>query len=222
MKSTFMGNKRVEAKKIEDRWYKIRENIINFEKADEDILIIGDLNKAVGDGKYGVKGNHSKVSYGGTLIHQLLSTEKYVLLNNSDKAKGGPFTRIDPADENSKSCLDLAIASKHLSEFIHELVIDWKRRFIPHMAISKNKLCYADHLSMYVKFKDIPVKQIENFKEPKKIIWNTNKIEGWEKYKDLTDTNETLLTLVDKSENTTEMMGKFDKIMTKIKFKSFG
>ena len=43
--------------------------------------------------EFGVSGNHEKVSYGGKLVHQLLATKEYLLLNNTEKCKGGPFTR---------------------------------------------------------------------------------------------------------------------------------
>ena len=60
---------------------------------DESALVLGDMNRMVGNI---VKGNHGKVSYGGKLIRDLVSSGKYVLLNASDKAVNGPFTRYHP------------------------------------------------------------------------------------------------------------------------------
>jgi hypothetical protein len=59
------------------------------------IFIIGDLNKLLGNGEFCVE---EKVGYGGKLIHNLLSGGKYLLVKNSGKCVGGPFTRVDPAD----------------------------------------------------------------------------------------------------------------------------
>ena len=68
-------------------------------------MIIGDLNKAIGNKEHGVEGNHEKVSFGGKLVHKLLETDEYILVNNTDKCKGGPFTRFDPSDPlNKQKC----------------------------------------------------------------------------------------------------------------------
>ena len=55
------------------------------------LLIIGDFNKHIGNDEFGVAGNHSKISYGGELLRGLLSSSKYVCLNNSNIAKGDPL-----------------------------------------------------------------------------------------------------------------------------------
>ena len=60
------------------------------------------MNKALGNKEFGVSGNHEKVSYGGKLVHQLLATKEYLLLNNTEKCKGGPFARYDPSDPTNE------------------------------------------------------------------------------------------------------------------------
>ena len=60
--------------------------------------------------------------------------------NNSDKAIGGPFTRIDP---ENKSCIDLVIISKNLENYLVELKIDKERNFT-HRRPTK-KLIFTDH-----------------------------------------------------------------------------
>ena len=110
---------------IEDGWTVILENINKIEKSNEETVIIGDLNKLIGDGEYGVEGNNPKVTFGGKLMHDLLRTEKFILVNNSDKCTGGPFTRINPSNPNIKSCLDLCIISKGLWKYIVEMVIGY-------------------------------------------------------------------------------------------------
>ena len=41
------------------------KDVSEIEKRGEALLIIGDINKKVGNVEYGVKGNTSKISYGG-------------------------------------------------------------------------------------------------------------------------------------------------------------
>ena len=71
----------------------------------------------MGKGEFGVKGNNGKVSFGGQLIHQLLAGGKYVLVNNTEKCQGGPFTRVDLADPTFLSCLDLVLISVALYDY---------------------------------------------------------------------------------------------------------
>ena len=95
---------------------------------------MGDLNKHIGNDELGVKDNHSKISFGGKCIRDLLSGGNYICMNNSKKAKGGPFTRFDPSkptDINEMSCLDLIIASSNLEPFIKCINIDSQMNFSP-------------------------------------------------------------------------------------------
>ena len=64
------------------------------------------------------------ISFGGSLVRDLLASEEYILVNNSDKTKGGPLPRFDPANKENKSCLELVIISACLEPFIKELLID--------------------------------------------------------------------------------------------------
>ena len=49
---------------------RLSKDLKDIEERDETILIIGDLNRAVGCDEWGVAGNHSRVSYGGQLIRE--------------------------------------------------------------------------------------------------------------------------------------------------------
>ena len=95
---------RSNTREIEERWGRLLKIISRIELCNESLILIGDMNKAIGNGQYGVKGNTSKVSFGGKLIHNLLSGGKYQLVNNSTKCVGGPFTRMDPSDSSRLSC----------------------------------------------------------------------------------------------------------------------
>ena len=91
---------RTSAEEIRKNWYELVEEIVKIEAKGEKFILIGDLNKHIGDL---VKDNHRKVTMGGTLIRELLVNENYALVNNLSIAEGGPFTRVDPSDpENSE------------------------------------------------------------------------------------------------------------------------
>ena len=130
---------------IQNRWNRIMIEIVKIESKNEVVVLLGDLNKHVGDI---IEGNHAKVTFGGNLIRNMLKTEKYYLVNSSPKVEGGPFTRYDPADPTSdskKSCLDLFIISKELLKYVDKLIIDNNFIFTPSRPISKIKMVYPDH-----------------------------------------------------------------------------
>ena len=83
---------RVDKDEIEKSWLRLMEDVKEIEELNEDVLIIGDLNRAVGGGAWGVKGNKDKITPGGQLIRNLVKTERYVLVNNLDLVEGGPWT----------------------------------------------------------------------------------------------------------------------------------
>ena len=141
------------------------------------MIILGDLNKLIGNGEFGVKGNNPNVTPGGKLIHNLLKTEKYILVNASEECQGGPFTRFDPSDAERKSCLDLCIISKSLRKYLVEMIIDDRRLFTPHRAV-QNGFKYSDHVSLHVKFKGIPEVMKGYQMDGKRVSWNTKKDSG--------------------------------------------
>ena len=81
----------------------------------------------------------------------------------------GPFTRVDPADPNNKSCLDLIICSAYLRPFIDKLIIDSNRNYAMKRAVFKDgkfKITYADHFTMIL------------YMKKKLIRWNLKKEGG--------------------------------------------
>ena len=117
------------------------------------------MNKLTGNGPYGVENNNPKVTFGGKLVQQLLMDGKYLLVNNSSKCIGFPFTRVDPSDKNNKSCLYLVIISAGLEEYVDELKNDKEQHFTQQTAIKKNgKLVFTNHYGLLFKLKNIPIK----------------------------------------------------------------
>ena len=92
------------------------------------LIIIGDLNKKVGDA---VVGNHVKISFGGQMVRNLLEDGKYKLVKNSPRVVGGPWTGVDPSDATNKSVLSLIIVSSDLVKYIDKLEVYKERAFTP-------------------------------------------------------------------------------------------
>ena len=214
---------RAKNSEIEDRWYRIVTELKKIEYNGELSVLIGDMNKHVGDV---VKGNHEKVTFGGKLIRELLETKKYVLLNSTNKVKGGPFTRYDPAapnDDNSKSCIDLIMVSKELLKYVKEVIIDKNFNFTPGKPLGGGKMCYPDHYGILLVMKSIPLATGRNGKCEKYKMWNMNKLGGWQKFNELTEDNAKFQNIIeDDSENPSTLMDQIDKELTKVKFRSFG
>ena len=55
---------------IEERWSRICDQLKIIEDRNEEVILIGDMNKLIGNGPFGVKNN--KVTFGRKLVHQLL------------------------------------------------------------------------------------------------------------------------------------------------------
>ena len=203
---------------LEERWERIKAELEKVEMKGELIVVIGDLNKQVGDI---IKGNTIKESFGGKLIKDLLETKKYILVNATSKVVGGPFTRFDPAYHDRKSCIDLVMISKELFKYVHKLFIDKNLTFTPGRPVSKNKIRYTDHRSLILEFRNLPLKLNSNNAGVKYTMWNTNKIGGWEVYKMLTETNQNLENAVQQKDDPTEAMKLIDDAMNEAKYKSF-
>ena len=90
-------------------------------------MIIGDLNKHIGNDSQGVVGNNPKISFGGRLIWDFLASDRFFCMNISSTTNGGPYTGFEPSnpsDFSKMSCLDLVIVSKNLEPFIETIEID--------------------------------------------------------------------------------------------------
>ena len=206
---------------VQERWERILEELLKIEQKGEYGLIIGDLNKHIGNL---VSGNHDKISFGGQLVRNLVETRNYVLLNGTSKTKGGPFTRYDPAKPENKTCLDLVIIPRDLLKYVQSLEIDKRLLFTPGRPVSKNKITYSDHFSLEIIFKNLPLKSNLAKRGQAFSMWNTNKVGGWEVYKMITENNKKLLKVSDDDDDvdSSVMMKKIHNEMEKAKYKAFG
>ena len=109
----------------------------------------------LGNDTFGVKGNNSEVSKGGEMFRSLIKSERYFVLNNSEKAIGGPWTWFSRQKEEWRSCLDIGIASIELEQYVYTVIIDKDKKFTPRR-VQKKKTTFTDHLSIMIMLKDIP------------------------------------------------------------------
>ena len=149
---------RVKDIEIENRWKRIYDEIVKIESRKEACIILGDLNKHIGNDDLGVRNNHPKITFGGEFVRAMLEDGEYICLNNHPNAIGGPFTRLDPAT-GKLSCLDLVIISKELLPYFKSITIDSRRKYSPVRPINKNEVRHSDHFPVIVQFENIPVRK---------------------------------------------------------------
>ena len=213
---------RTSKQEIFESWTRLREDLVQIENSGEGILIVGDMNRAVGNDELGVEGNHGKVSHGGQLIREMVKEYKYVNLNNM--AVGGPWTWVQRGKESVKSCLDLAYASENILPFIKCVLIDKDKKFTPRRIIWKGgkfTSVYTDHFSMEIVLSGMPGKT-QNME--KAAIWNLGKPGGWDVYESVTGKRAKEIDILVEKENIDleVMMDKIEKIDEEIKFNAFG
>ena len=187
-------------------------------------MLVGDYNRAIGNGILGVAGNHPHVSFGGELIRELLEDDHYILLNNSTVAEGGPWTWQSRADQRVKSCLDLCVMSVNLVSYATKMLVDSQMKFCPKkvmMTRGRTNVIRSDHYPIIIHLEGIPRANVKVLKE---CWWNLKKPGGWEIYKfAMEKTSEKMDTIIDdKSMFIEEVMTKVDAIMDNVKFKAFG
>ena len=205
-----------------ESWGRILKELSMIEARGEGVLILGDLNRAVGSGELGVPGNSPTVSYGGKMVRDLLASEEYCLLNGLALAEGGPWTREDPGD-GGLSCLDLAIVSRNMLPFVKKMKVDSKKEFTPmRVTVRRGRMTLrpTDLFSLLLELW-LPRKE----KSQKTLtVWNKKKPGGWEAYKVLTDAAQSKMEelIEDKEKSVEEVMVKLDKMQEKIKHATLG
>ena len=206
---------------IEERWSRIYDEIVKIEKRKESCIIIGDLNKKIGNDDLGIKNNDPMITFGGELVRALLSRGDYVCLNNHPSAIGGPFTRKDPAS-GKLSCLDFVIISINLLPFFKSITIDSERKFSPIRPIKQQEAKHSDHFPIIVQFENIPVREPIKHARNAHTIWNTKKEGGWEAFKASTNDYNVFEDIIEEKETNTKNMMNLEKLMNKKKFAAFG
>ena len=220
------GNQECRARKddILEGWARLIKDVREIECRGEFCLLMGDLNRKIGNDDLGIKGNDDKISFGGQLVRQLLEGGEYVQLNNLDIVVGGPYTWQDPADGSRKTCLDLVIGSAGLVPYVSKIEIDSERKFTPKRVVIKNgeiREVFTDHFLLVVDLEGLPMKRGE--KEDRK-MWNLHKDGGWKKYEQVTNDLAAAMeeAIEIKNINIEEVIKKVDSLGEKAKHIAFG
>ena len=79
--------------------------------------------------------------------------------------------------------------SSSIVKYIEYLEIDKELRWTASKAV-KGSLVFPDHYALYLKLRDIPMKNKLMKNSQKKIIWNTKKEGSWANYRQKTEINE--------------------------------
>ena len=208
--------------RILESWGRIKKELCEIELRGEAVLIMGDLNRALGSDELGIPGNKARVSHGGALVRGLLEDGEYFLLNSLDLAVGGPWTRVDPSS-GVLSCLDIAIGSANLLPYVHSFQVDSDRKFTPnriHYKDGKYGVTFTDHFSVLAELQ-MPGSEVEQKKESK---WNVYKPGAWNNYEWISNLFAKKMEEIidDNNLEIEEVMAKVDKLMEKIKHKCFG
>ena len=214
---------RTGSEKVLEGWKQILQELSRIQAKKEAILILGDLNRAVGDGLHGVNGNRKQVSFGGSLVRELISSGEFFFLNNLSCTTGGPWTRVCPGT-GSASCLDLAIGSMNLEPFVTMMTIDSMKKFTPRRPVLKKNglaVVFTDHFPSLIELK---MPKAEESRQSAKVSWNTQKPGAWEKYEIESNKVAEKIEIIAEDEGfeEEEVMDKIDKIQIKLKFAAFG
>ena len=76
---------------IENRWKRIYDEIVKIESRKEACIILGDLNKHIGNDNLGVRNNHPKITFGGEFVRAMLEDGEYICLNNHQQCNRRAF-----------------------------------------------------------------------------------------------------------------------------------
>ena len=215
---------RMSKEDILDNWAQLRRDIKEIEDREEGLVLLGDYNRAIGNDKVGVAGNHPHVSYGGELVRELLEDDRYILLNDSTVAEGGPWTWESRADKTVKSCLDLCVMSANLFSYVTKMLVDSEQKYCPKkvlMSRGRTKVIRSDHYPVIIHLEGMPS---ANKKVASECRWNLNKPGGWELYKVAMEEAAKKINIIidDKSKSIEEVMKQVDAKMDSVKFQAFG
>ena len=219
------GIGRSSKEEVAARWGRLLKVLETARLRGDHVLLVGDLNKHVGNDNLGVPGNTCEISSGGRLVRDLVEGGQWRLLNAEvELIKGGPFTRRDPAS-GKESLLDLWVCTAGLAPHLKELIIDSSRRWEVARPVLKDgrlQLTHSDHYTMVATFQNLPSAKVA--REEQEVRWKTGNKESWTKYKEESKkaSKKITETVENKKNDINEVLNKVEAIETKMKFKTFG
>ena len=113
--------------------------------------------------------------------------------------------------------------SSDLVEYVESFEIDNKRRITAFQQKKGKTLSYPDHYSLSLTFKGIPLKRNKISFGKKFTAWNTNRVNGWATYKELTTNNVKLDRIASECSNDPDIiMNSIVAELNRIKYIAFG
>ena len=219
------GSGRSNNQEVVARWGRLLKVLEAGRLRGDHVLLVGDLNKHVGNDHLGVPGNKSEVTTGGRMVRDLVEGGNWRIINALEEVvKGGPFTRRDPAS-GKESLLDLWVCTAGLAPFVKEMFIDSSRKYKVARPVWKDgslQLTHSDHYTIVTTFHNLPAARVA--REEQEVRWNIAQKQDWIKYKEESKEVSTKVKKVaeQKEINIDEVLKKVESIETKIKFKVLG
>ena len=219
------GAGRSSKQEVVARWGRLLKVLETARLRGDHVLLVGDLNKHVGNDHLGVPGNTCEISTGGRLLRDLVEGGNWRLLNAvEEKVNGGPFTRKDPAS-GKESLLDLWVCTAGLAPYLKELYIDSLRRWEvarPVLKEGRLQLTHTDHYTMVATFDNLPAARMA--REEQEVRWKTGNKQSWAQYKEESkETSKKIDEAVkNKNEDIDKVLKRVEAAETKTKFKVFG
>ena len=198
---------RTEKSDIEEWYYELEKEYCKWD--DQKVIIIGDLNAKVGNGKDGVKGNHPEISTSGKILQSLNDRRSLSIMNNEPIAEG-LWTREDP--NGKKTVLDYVITNEFKKPDFTKIIIDEDHEYkLSRFRKIKGKRTEfkSDHNTILIKMKEESI----NRKNVKYKMWNIKNQESWNNFH--TDTEN--MKIIDDWNNEEEMNKGYKKWQNKIK-----
>ena len=218
MVGVYYGNQEVVGEKqIRDNLDELFIELNRHKDEGRDCLVAGDYNLKIG---CRVKGNDDKVSKGGKYLIDLCNEFGFDFANNL--AEGPTHTHFDATSKTSR-VLDLVLTNS--IEKHKELKVDNELIMTPYRVRRTGKdqteRKYTDHISVYG---EVEVKYASSNKSiPKVTRWRTHLKGARVDYQNETDRQaERLLDIIEKHDNSDEMLEQIYKLIDEIKMKVFG
>ena len=207
------------------RWGRLLKVLESARLRGDHCLLIGDLNKHIGNDHLGVKGNNCEISAGGRLVRDLLEGGQWRLVNAMEEVvEGGPFTRRDPAT-GKESLLDLWICTAGLAPHFKELYIDSSRKWEvarPVRKAGRLQLTHTDHYTMVACLQNLPAARVA--RKEQEVRWKTGDKEGWARYKEKSkNAGQKIKDIVENKDTEIDAaIEKIEAIENKLKYEAIG
>ena len=196
---------------IEVQFDEIKKQFRQAEVMNELMIAIMDVNVHVGN--EGIKGCKDNQDWCGKRMLEIISEEKLILINDTNKCSG-IVTRVDPRN-GKESSIDLAICNQKTFDVVIEMEIDEEELFKPR-CYKSGKVTKTDHHAMFINLK---IKRQRRKKE--EYIMDKKNEESLEKYKQIVESSNINEMFIDDSNDLDVEYGVFMSEMNSIMKASF-